>query len=494
MTDIPAETAATSSGGAETRRKTEPEPRLFSGRNGLFAAMLAGGVILHAINIFMGGTVMPSVVKDIGGLDAYAWATTLFVVASILAAAVTARVLRALGPRGAYLVAALAFGAGTLVASLAPSMTVLLVGRTIQGFGGGFLYALAYAVTRRVLPPALWGKAIGLISSTFGVATLIGPAVGGIFAEYHAWRAAFWSLLPFVALFAIVAITKLPGKAANEGPEIRIAWLQLALLAAAVLVVSAVSLTPDLLLNAIGLAIALLMTGWIGRIERRADARLLPKGAFSLVSPLGATYLVIAFLMMAMQPDTFVPYLLQTLHGQSPLVAGYLAALIAIGWTVGTMASVRWRRSDGSGLILAGLFLVLGGIVLLTIFLPIQSEGALSVVIALCASLILMGFGIGISWPSLVTRVYHYAPAGEQELASGGMTTVQLFASALGTAAAGMVANLAGFADPGGVTGAAHAAIALAATSAIWPLLAIPLAVRMARASRREAGDMPQGG
>jgi len=463
------------------------EERLFSRRNGVYAAALAGGVVLHAINLFMTTTVMPSVVADIGGLDAYAWATTLFVVASILAAALTARLLAAFGPRGAYCIAALAFGIGTLIGSLAPNMPVLLLSRTVQGFGGGFLYALAYAVTRLVLPPALWSRAVGLIASTFGVATLIGPAVGGIFAELHAWRAAFWSLLPFVALFAAIAAWKLPGKRPGTGEKAPIAWLQLVLLAAAVLVVSAGSLSPDPRISIAGLVVALALTAWIGRVERRARARLLPRGSFSMAAPLGLVYLVIALLMMALQPDIFMSYLLQTLHGQTPLIAGYLASLIAIGWTAGTTISVRVTGGGRPGAIVVGVLFVLAGLCMLGILLPLRSDGALGIVAVIAGALVVLGIGIGIAWPALVTHVYRYAPRGEQDLASGGMTTIQLFASALGTAMAGMVANLAGFVDPGGADGAASAAYWLVVIAALWPILSLPLALRILGLGRQDS-------
>ena len=78
---------------------------LFSGTNTVRALALAGGVALQAINIYIATTILPSVVADIGGLDYYAWNTTLFVVASIVASALSARFLRRSGPRGAYVLA-----------------------------------------------------------------------------------------------------------------------------------------------------------------------------------------------------------------------------------------------------------------------------------------------------------------------------------------------------------------------------------------------------
>lgn len=173
---------------------------LFRGRNAIYALALGGSVALHALNIYIAITIMPSVVADIGGLDYYAWSTTVFVVASILGSALSSRLLQRAGARGAYAVAALVFGAGTIICALAPSMPLLLAGRFVQGFGGGFLYALAYGVIRLVFPEHLWARAIGLISAMWGIATLAGPAIGGVFAEIGAWRAAFWSLIPFITV------------------------------------------------------------------------------------------------------------------------------------------------------------------------------------------------------------------------------------------------------------------------------------------------------
>ncbi len=454
---------------------------LLSGRNGLYALALAGGVTLHAVNMYIATTVMPSVVQDIGGMDFYAWATTLFVVASILGAALTARLLKSAGPRGAYVVATLLFAAGTLISSLAINMPVMLAGRSVQGLGGGFLYALAYGLTRVVLPERLWGRAIGLISAMFGVATLIGPAIGGIFAEYGAWRAAFWSLLPVSGLFAVVAFATLPRSSWDKNERVSIPVLQLILLTGAVLAVSAGSLSQETLWKVVGLGVAIFMIAIIAVVDRDAKARLLPRRSFSLSTPLGALYLTIALLMLSMQPEIYVPYLLQHLHGQSPLWAGYLAALMAIGWTVASFLSSRWQEKGGDRLVVAGPVLALAGLVLLAIFLPIRGNGNWSLLAPVCLGLILIGFGIGLAWPSLVTRVYQSAPPTEQDLAAGGMTTVQLFAIAFGTACAGMVANFAGIAVPGGVEGAANASLWLSVIFALAPAIAVAVAFKVIR-------------
>src|SRR5690606_30678136 len=137
--------------------------------------------------LYLSTTILPSVVWDIGGLDYYAWNTTVYVVASIVGAAISARLLTRCGPRLAYALAALVFAVGALLCAAAPSMLVMLVGRGVQGLGGGMLVALPYAMTRIVFPEPLWPRAMAMISGMWGIATLLGPALGGIFAELGIW-------------------------------------------------------------------------------------------------------------------------------------------------------------------------------------------------------------------------------------------------------------------------------------------------------------------
>lgn len=136
---------------------------LFSGKNAAFAIALSGGVVLHAINIYIATTILPSVVLEINGLNLYAWNTTLFVTASILGSALSARLLSGYGARSAYLFASLTFMLGSALCAMAPNMPLMLVGRTVQGLGGGFLFALSYAMINLVFPQSLWPRAMALI-------------------------------------------------------------------------------------------------------------------------------------------------------------------------------------------------------------------------------------------------------------------------------------------------------------------------------------------
>lgn len=438
---------------------------LLSGRNGLRSIALAGGVALHAINIYIATTILPSVVRDIGGLEYYAWNTTLFMAASIVGAPLSANVLSRFGPRAAYLVALVVFCAGTLACALARDMPWMLVGRAAQGFGGGILFALSYALIRIVFDERLWSRAMAMVSGMWGVATLCGPAIGGVFAQSGTWRLAFVALVPVAAVLALIVIVQLPAREASGARAARPAIGKILLLAASVLVVSVASLSKEIVANVAGVAAGLAIALLIARFERGAARRLLPTGAYDVRAPLGAIYACMSLLVIGMTTEIFVPYFLQIIHGYPPLLAGYLTALMAAGWTVGSLFS-----SGRSGAAARALALVVP---------PQHLLAGGPGLAALCAALAAVGVGIGVGWPHLLTQVLTNAPAGQEDLASTSITTVQLYATAIGSALAGLVANLAGFSAPGGLAGAQHAAAWLFAVFAAAPVLAAVVARRV---------------
>ncbi len=101
--------------GSQYKKEDASWGMLLKGRNSLKSLALAGGVALHAINVYITITTLPSIVRDIGGLNLYAWNTTVFILASILSSALTSRLLILLAPRDSYLFATLCFLVGSII-------------------------------------------------------------------------------------------------------------------------------------------------------------------------------------------------------------------------------------------------------------------------------------------------------------------------------------------------------------------------------------------
>ncbi|WP_378946100.1 MFS transporter [Mesorhizobium sp. ANAO-SY3R2] len=451
---------------------------LFRGANLIRSLALSGGVALHAVNLYVSTTILPSVVADIGGMNYYAWNTTIFVLASILGAAVSARLLSEAGARAGYTVAAMVFACGAVVCAASPSMSVMLFGRFVQGLGGGLLLALPYAMIRSVFAEPLWPRAMALLSSMWGIATLLGPLIGGIFAEFGIWRAAFWALVPATGLFACAAAFVLPGHVASSSRASRLPARQLALLVAAVLAASAASVATELVWNAAGLVAAAALIALLIRVEARARQRLLPSGTFRLSAPLGALYAISALLAVTVTcTEIFVPLFLQILHGQSPLKAGYIAALMSGGWTAAAIMSSSLGQSSQMRLVRLAPRMSLVAMLSLALVMPVAEHRVGFV--AICLALVFGGAGVGLAYPWLAASILRVAPRDEEDVAATSIMTVQLCATAFGAALAGLTANLAGITGPGGAADMAGAARWLFITFALAPMLSLTLLDRI---------------
>lgn len=445
---------------------------LFKGRNKLKAIALAIGVMLHATNIYLSTTIMPSVIKEIGGLKYYAWNTTIFVVASVIGSVISAHSLAQQGPRQSYRLAILLFSAGTVICMTAPSMYIMLFGRFVQGFGGGILFALSYAMIRIIFDSSLWSRAMALVSGMWGIAAFSGPFIGGIFAEYNHWRLAFGSLLLISAGLLIITEIILPSKKTAVAAT-PIPYLKLILLTLAALSVSAGSIMESITANLTGTGIAILLMLLLVIKEREVGTRLLPTGAYRISSSLGITYIIMILLTIATAIEIFVPYFAQTIHGYSPLKSGYLTVLIAFGWTFSSILFSGLKPKTANKIVFTGAILMFIGLTVLSyLSSSLFNSNKIELTIT-CISLVLIGIGIGMGWPHLLTRVFSLAPKGEEELTSASVTTVQLMATTFGTAIAGLVANAGGMTNPGGIEGAKTAASLLYGFFAFAPLLVV---------------------
>lgn len=180
------------------------------GRYPSTAVVLAGGVLVGAVNIYVAASLLPTAVREIGGEPLYAWSMTAFLVAQVVATMLVGRALSRYGGIGSYLTGFGVFAAGSVLCAVSPAMPVLLLGRSVQGLGAGLLTGLGFAMIHSALPRHLWARGSALISAMFGVDNFAGPALGGFLAQFGSWRSAFVVLAVVAGVMAIFVPRALP--------------------------------------------------------------------------------------------------------------------------------------------------------------------------------------------------------------------------------------------------------------------------------------------
>ncbi|WP_068177569.1 MFS transporter [Mycobacterium sp. UM_CSW] len=409
------------------------------------SVVLAGGVALYATNEFLTISLLPNTVAEIGGSRLYAWVTTLYLVGSVVAATMVNPMLVRIGARSSFLLGLGVFGVSSLACGAAPNMEVLIAARALQGVAGGVLAGLGYAVINAALPRSLWTRASALVSAMWGVATVVGPATGGLFAQFGLWRWAFVAMAVLTALMATLVPIALPGGragASDETPRLRVPVWSLVLIGAAALAVSVAQIPHNLAATAGLLAAAVVLVGLFAVVDWRMHAAVLPPSVFG-PGPLKWIYLAMGLLMIGAMVDTYVPLFGQRLAHLSPLAAGFLGAALAVGWTVSEIvsASLESPRAIGRVIVAAPVVVAMG----LALGALTQRDNATAgTVAAWTLGLLVAGIGIGMAWPHLSVRAMDSVddPA-EGVAAAAAINTVQLISGAFGAGVAGVVVNTA---------------------------------------------------
>jgi MFS family permease len=415
--------------------------------------VLVGGVLLHSMNVLIVATVLPSIVEEVGGATVMSWPTTAFLASSILAASCTGLLTVAIGARNAFCAGAVIFGVGALLCAHAASMSGFIAGRFVQGFGGGLLAAIAYVLVRSTFPEPTWPRVLAVIAGTWSVSVLLGPLAGGVFARHGEWRGVFVGVAVLAVLLAAAAVRTLPrARHGGAGPLPRIPGVQVALICLAIIALSSAAVMDAPLVKAGLIALTLAALAGMLRLNRSASSRLLPSDAFSMRTVTGVGLWSALLLSIAYSPlQIFVPLFLQRLHGFEPLAAGYALAAASLGWTAAALAvaglSSIWSRR----------MLIIGPAVMAVGLLGVGVLNASGPVAGVILAIVMVGLGIGMCWAFVTQRVMGAAAPEEATIAASAMPTVQQMGFALGGAAAGLVANMAGLSvdDAGGIIQAA---------------------------------------
>ena len=405
-------------------------------------------MFLSAMDQTIVGTALPTIVGDLGGAAHMAWVLTAYTLAITVAMPVYGKLGDLVGRKNLFLVAIALFLIGSALCGTADSMTQLIIYRFIQGLGGGGLMISSQAITGDLIPPRVRGTYMAPMGAMFGIASILGPIIGGWLTDSVSWRWTFWINLPLgvLAFVAIAIVLRLPSHRLTSPID----WWGLPFMdAGAVAIVlmatwggNQYAWTSPVI---IGLGTAgLICWGLFAYVETRAADPILP---WSILT--NRTFIVsTAVGMLAMGGMigvmSYLPTYLQMVYGYSATASGLLLVPITIGMLVSSILSgILVSRTDRYK-----IYPVLGPLVAAGASFWLSRLTTTSPVWQISAATFFMGAGIGMFFQLLVTVVQNAIEARHLGTATSGNNFfrevgVSLGASLIGAAfSSGLTSNL----------------------------------------------------
>ena len=377
-------------------------------------------MFLSAMDQTIVGTALPTIVGDLGGAAHMAWILTAYTLAITVAMPVYGKLGDLVGRKNLFLVAIALFLIGSALCGTADSMTQLIIYRFIQGLGGGGLMISSQAITGDLIPPRVRGTYMAPMGAMFGIASILGPIVGGWLTDSVSWRWTFWINLPLgvLAFIAIALVLRLPSSRLTSPID----WWGLGLMNAGAIAIVLMATwggnqyawTSPVI---IGLGVVgLVCWGLFGFVETRAADPILPWTILTSRTFIVSTLVGMLAMGGMIGVLSYLPTYLQMVYGYSATTSGLLLVPITIGMLVSSILSgVLVSRTDRYK-----IYPVAGPLVAAGAAFWLSRLSTTSPVWQISAATFLMGAGIGLFFQLLVTVVQNALPAKHLGTATSG--------------------------------------------------------------------------
>jgi EmrB/QacA subfamily drug resistance transporter len=403
------------------------------------ALMLTIG--LAAIDSTIVATAVPQIVADLGGFSLFPWIFSIYLLTQAVTVPIYGRLSDVFGRKPVLLVGVAGFLAGSVLCAVAWSMITLIIFRGVQGLAAGAILPTTTTIVGDLYEPAQRGRVQGYISSVWGVSAIVGPTLGGFFAEYWTWRGIFWLNLPIGLGAAWLIQRHLHERVERRAHRIDYAGA-LTLSAACSLLILALleggvswawgSATSVALFA----ASAVLLVAFV-QIERTVAEPILPLWVFRHRILLAGNVSGLAIGAILIGQTSYVPTYAQRVVGVGAVVAGLAMATMTIGWPIAaTLAPRVYMRIGFRPTALLGGTITILGCLLLALFVG-SGSGLWRVSVAG----FVLGVGLGFVSVSTVVAVQSTVGWGRRGVVTGTNMFIRTLGSAVGIAVFGSIAN-----------------------------------------------------
>ena len=416
----------------------------------LVCVMLA--MFLAALDQTIVSTATPRIIADLGGFDKYTWITTGYMVASTTAAPIVGKLSDIYGRKWIFIGSVFVFMVGSVLCGFSENMTQLIIFRIIQGIGGGTIMAVTFISIADLFPPSDRGKYIGLLAACFGLASVIGPTLGGFLTDTFSWKWIFFVNVPLagpVVFLLARFFPDTPGESNRENRRIDYPGICL-------LIVGVVLLLVGLSLGGVQYewtsfyVVGPIVTGLISLIilvivETKTYNPILPLNLFKerMVTIGLILSLLTGFAMFG--AIIFVPLYFQGVLAFSATSSGTFLTPMMLGIVFGAAISGQILSRTGGYFRIQGLVGVALMAVGVFLFSTLDSTSDYPRAVSY---IILLGFGLGSTFPTFTIAVQNFSPPSAIGAATSFIQFLRTFGGLVGLSLLGslmshrFVANL----------------------------------------------------
>ncbi len=405
----------------------------------LFSALLLV-MLLAALDQTIVSTALPTIVGELGGLEKLSWVVTAYMLSSTVVVPLYGKFGDLFGRKRVLQISIIIFLLGSALCGLAQNMTELILMRALQGLGGGGLMVISMAAVADVIAPADRGRYQGLFGGVFGLATVVGPLIGGFLVQHFSWRWIFYINLP-LGLFALLVIGLV------FQPHVAKIRRQIDYLGAIYL---AAALTGIILFTSEGgtvmpwdsaqlwciLAFGLVCLGGFIYEERLAIEPIIPLGLFRQRTFVLSCLIGFIIGMALLGSVTFLPLYLQVVKGSTPSQAGMQLLPLMGCLLLTSIVSGRIISKIGKYRLfpIAGTFLAL--VAMLLLGLQLSNTTPLHTLYGYIA---LLGAGLGMVMQVLVLAAQNSVEPSQIGVATSSTTLFRSIGSSIGVAVFGAI-------------------------------------------------------